>query len=59
MFAKPDAQTLSALNPMPSIASGLTQRERADLAAYFAATAPLQKSEPTTPPPASVHSVKR
>jgi cytochrome c553 len=35
---------LGALDPMPSIASKLTRQQRADLAAYFAATAPLDKS---------------
>jgi cytochrome c553 len=29
---------------MPGIASQLTERERADLAAYFAAAPPLEKS---------------
>jgi cytochrome c553 len=29
---------------MPAIASQLTERERADLAAYFAAAAPLEKT---------------
>jgi cytochrome c553 len=43
-FSQPYAANLSALNPMPSIASKLTDQERADLAAYFAAAAPLQKS---------------
>jgi cytochrome c553 len=42
-FAKPDAVKLSALNPMPSIASLLTDQERADLVAYFAAAPPLDK----------------
>jgi cytochrome c553 len=46
-FARPDARNLSALNPMPWIADKLTEGERADLAAYFAATAPLPKSAPT------------
>ncbi len=45
-FAEPYAANLSALNPMPSIASKLTDRERADLAAYFAAAPPLQKPAP-------------
>jgi cytochrome c553 len=44
-FAKPYNVNLSALNPMPSIAGQLTDRERADLAAYFAAAAPLEKPE--------------
>jgi cytochrome c553 len=43
-FAKPYDVNLSALNPMPAIASQLTDQERADLAAYFAAAAPLQKT---------------
>jgi cytochrome c553 len=47
-FAKPYNVNLSALNPMPSIASRLTDQERSDLAAYFAAAAPLKK--PTAQP---------
>jgi len=43
-FAKPYAENLSALNPMPSIARKLTDRERADLAVYFAAAPLLGKS---------------
>jgi cytochrome c553 len=43
VFAQPDARNLSTLNPMPQIASKLTDQERADLAAYFASAAPLQK----------------
>ncbi len=43
-FAKPNAVDSGALNPMPSIARPLTDSERADLAAYFAAAAPLEKS---------------
>lgn len=43
-FAKPYDVNLSALNPMPAIASQLTERERGDLAAYFAAAAPLEKT---------------
>jgi cytochrome c553 len=39
-FARPYGARPNALNPMPAIASALTERERADLAAYFAA-APL------------------
>jgi hypothetical protein len=35
---------VSALNPMPAIASKLTDWERADLAAYFAAAPPLEKA---------------
>jgi cytochrome c553 len=42
-FAEPYSVNLSALNPMPSIASKLTDQERADVAAYFAAAAPLEK----------------
>jgi cytochrome c553 len=49
-FAEPYAKNLSALNPMPLIASRLTDQERADLAAYFAAAAPLPKtSGPSRP----------
>jgi len=43
VFAEPYARNLSALNPMPLISGKLTDRERADLAAYFAAAPPLQK----------------
>jgi len=43
-FAKPYGMDLSTLNPMPAIASRLTDQERADLAAYFAAAAPLEKA---------------
>jgi len=43
-FAKPYDVNLSSLNPMPGIASQLTDQERADLAAYFAAAAPLEKT---------------
>jgi len=42
--AKPYGVDTSTLNPMPGIASKLTDRERADLAAYFAAAPPLEKS---------------
>jgi cytochrome c553 len=42
-FARPYNVNMSALNPMPSIAGSLTERERADLAAYFAALPPLEK----------------
>ncbi len=42
-FAKPEAMNLSVLNPMPMIASKLSDQERADLASYFAASAPLHK----------------
>jgi cytochrome c553 len=42
-FAKPYDRDLSALNPMPMIASKLSEAERADLANYFAAAAPLRK----------------
>ncbi len=45
-FTKRYDVNLSALNPMPAIASQLTEGERADLAAYFAAAAPLAKSAP-------------
>jgi cytochrome c553 len=45
-FSEPYASNLSALNPMPMIASRLTKEERADLAAYFANTAPLPKAAP-------------
>lgn len=41
--AKPYGVDTSALNPMPAIAGQLTERERADLAAYFAAASPLEK----------------
>ena len=44
MFAQPNAKNLSALNPMPLIAGRLTDRQSDDLAAYFAAAAPLQKA---------------
>jgi cytochrome c553 len=43
VFAQPYSAKLSALNPMPSIASQMTDQERADVAAYFAAAAPLNK----------------
>jgi len=43
-FARPYAGPPNALNPMPGIASQLTEGERADLAAYFAAAPPLEKS---------------
>ncbi len=58
-FAEPFAENLSALNPMPWIAGKLTAQERADVAAYFAALAPLQKSAPITATPLSVTSAKR
>jgi cytochrome c553 len=58
-FSQPYAKNLSALNPMPLIASRLTDQEQSDLAAYFAAAAPLQKGPPTTAPAASVHSSTR
>ena len=48
-FARRDARNLSALNPMPKIAGRLSAAERADLAAYFAAAAPLQKTAPVGP----------
>jgi cytochrome c553 len=41
--ARPYDVDLSAANPMPAIASQLSEQERADLAAYFAAAAPLAK----------------
>lgn len=43
-FAEPYAVDMSALNPMPGIAAKLTDQERADLAAYFAAASPLDKA---------------
>jgi cytochrome c553 len=43
LFAEPYGMNLSALNPMPLIARKLTDQERSDLAAYFAAAAPLPK----------------
>jgi cytochrome c553 len=42
-FAQPNA-AISALNPMPQISNRLTEGERGDLAAYFAAAPPLQKT---------------
>jgi cytochrome c553 len=42
-FAKPYVR-VTALNPMPAIAGPLTDAERADLAAYFAAAPPLEKT---------------
>jgi cytochrome c553 len=42
-FAEPFDVDLGALNPMPMIAGRLTKAERADLAAYFAAAAPIPK----------------
>jgi cytochrome c553 len=42
-FSAPYPENRNALNPMPAIASRLTEQDRADLAAYFAAAAPLQK----------------
>ncbi|WP_161992732.1 c-type cytochrome [Aureimonas leprariae] len=42
-FAGPQASQLSLLNPMPAIARNLTETERADLAAYFAAGRPFSK----------------
>jgi cytochrome c553 len=44
LFASPDGATLTSLNPMPGIANKLTDAERADLAAYFAAQAPVGKA---------------
>lgn len=46
MFAQPQDANLGGLNPMPQIASKLTERERADLAAYFATLPPLAKTAP-------------
>jgi cytochrome c553 len=43
-YAQPNRVAPNALNPMPAIASQLTDRERADLAAYFASTPPLAKA---------------
>ena len=43
-FAQPDPQNSYALNPMPAFARQLTEKETEDVAAYFAAAAPLQKS---------------
>jgi cytochrome c553 len=43
-FAKRYDVNLNRLNPMPSIARRLTDQQRADLAAYFAATPPLAKA---------------
>jgi cytochrome c553 len=42
-FTKPYPVNDNALNPMPAIARQLTDQQRADLAAYFAAAAPLEK----------------
>ena len=50
MFAQSYAGNLSSLNPMPLIAGKLTVRERADLAAYFAASPLLPKSAPASQP---------
>jgi cytochrome c553 len=47
-FARPYNVNVTALNPMLSIASAMTEQERADVAAYFAAAAPIEK--PTTRP---------
>ena len=43
LFASELGTQISALNPMPAMAQKLTNDERADLAAYFAAAAPLPK----------------
>ena len=43
-FDKMFGVDVSALNPMPSIASQLTEKERFDLAAYFANAAPMEKA---------------
>ena len=42
--ARPFDVDLGELNPMPAIAGQLTEQERADLAAYFAAAKPLEKA---------------
>jgi cytochrome c553 len=42
-FAKRYDVNVSALDPMPAIASQLTKDERADLAAYFSAASPIEK----------------
>lgn len=49
-FAAPTGAGLSALNPMPLIAGRLTDQERSDLAAYFAAAPPLSKPAPAPAP---------
>jgi cytochrome c553 len=46
-FAKRYDVNANALNPMPAIARRLTDEERADLAAYFAAARPLAKPAAT------------
>jgi cytochrome c553 len=43
-YARAYSSPPNALNPMPAIASPLTDREIADLAAYFASAAPLEKT---------------
>jgi cytochrome c553 len=43
-FSRPNARSGDGLNPMPQIAAKLTEKESADLAAYFAAAPPLAKS---------------
>ncbi|MBY0613375.1 MAG: c-type cytochrome [Beijerinckiaceae bacterium] len=43
-FAQAPGRDGESLNPMPLIASRLTETERAELAAYFASLKPLQKS---------------
>ena len=42
--ARVNGVDVSSLNPMPGIAIKLSDQERADLAAYFAAAAPLDKT---------------
>ncbi len=42
-FARADGVNRNTLNPMPAVAGRLTDKERAALAAYFAAASPLQK----------------
>jgi cytochrome c553 len=43
-FASAPADEISAINPMPAIASKLTAQERDNLAAYFAGVAPITKT---------------
>ena len=44
IFAERHDVNLTPLNPMPVIAGKLTDQERFDLAAFFAAAAPVEKS---------------
>lgn len=44
LFAAAHEGEISALNPMPAIASKLRENERADLAAFFASAPPLEKT---------------